>query len=203
MRLRRRVVLVLGLVVPFLASLPPVHAAEDPGAFIDKAGHTVLQLLNDPKVGQAEFTQRLRTLADQDFDVPRIARFVAGPYWRAASEADQQQFVQAFETYMVSVYAQRFGNYRGSVSFKVTGQREEGNVAMVATEIGRSNGQPPAKVTWQLGKTPNGYKITDVSIEGVSQALTYRQEFESVITQNGGKLSALTQQLRQKTKASG
>jgi phospholipid transport system substrate-binding protein len=104
---------------------------------------------------------------------------------------------------MASVYAQRFGSYRGSGSFKVTGQREENNVAMVNTEIGRPDAQQPAKVTWQLAKTPNGYKITDVSIEGVSQALTYRQEFESVISQNGGQLSALTQQLRDKAKANG
>lgn len=192
----RRSVLTLGFALPLLASLPAL-AADSPSTFIQQAGDTVLRMLNDPKMNQAEFTQRLHSLANQDFDVQRIARFVAGPYWRSASEAERQQYVEAFDNYMVNVYAQRFSNYRGSVSFKVTSERQEGNVAMVMTEIGRQNGQP-AKVVWQVSTRGGDYKITDVSIEGVSQAVTYRQEFESVITQNGGQLSALTQQLRQK-----
>jgi phospholipid transport system substrate-binding protein len=64
----------------------------------------------------------------------------------------------------------------------------------------QSNGQPPAKVMWQVAKQPNGYKITDVSIEGISQAVTYRQEFSSVIDQHGGQVSALTQELLQKAR---
>jgi phospholipid transport system substrate-binding protein len=47
---------------------------------------------------------------------------------------------------------------------------------------------------------PNGYKITDVVIEGISQAITYREEFSSVIAQHGKQVSALTQQLREKAK---
>jgi ABC-type transporter MlaC component len=37
-----------------------------------------------------------------------------------------------------------------------------------------------------------------VSIEGVSQALAYRDEFASIINRNGGHISALTDELRHK-----
>lgn len=47
-------------------------------------------------------------------------------------------------------------------------------------------------------KRPEGYKITDVITDGVSQALTYRDEFDTVIAGHDGRVSALTQQLRQK-----
>lgn len=193
-----RFALAIGFVLLLTASLRTALAADDAGAFIGKTSNEVLTLLNDPQVAQAQFAEKLKTIAHRDFDVPRIARFVVGRYWRSASDAERQQFVQAFETYMVSVYAQRFAQYRGSVSFKVTGQHQEGDVSMVTTEIARSTGQPPAKVIWQVNKGADGYKITDVSIEGVSQAVTYREEFDSVISQHGGQLSALTQELRQK-----
>ena len=71
---------------------------------------------------------------------------------------------------------------------------------MVTTEIAQAPGQQPAKVIWQIARQPNGYKITDVVLEGISQAVTYREEFSSVIAQHGGQVSALTQQLREKAK---
>lgn len=195
----RRLALALGIAALLLAVAPVrgVRAApENAAAFIAEAGNAVMALLNDPKVTPAEFKQRLHVIAEQDFDVPRIARFVLGRYWRTASESDRQQFVLAFKDYMIGVYAQRFGDYRGQ-TFKVAGQRQDGDIAMVTTLISRPGGKP-ARVIWQVTKAGGAYKITDVSIEGVSQALTYRDEFNSVIGQNGGQVSALTQQLRQK-----
>jgi len=192
-----RLLLGLGLVLATALALPvrPVVAANDASGFIAEAGDSVLKLARDKSLSQEQFKQRLRVIAEQDFDTPRIAQFVLGRYWRSASEPDRQQFLQAFQAYMVQVYATRFRQYSGA-QFKVLGERQDGNTIMVTTEI--ASGDKPAKVIWQVAKTPGGFKITDVSIEGISQALTYRQEFGTVIEQHDGRVSALTEQLRQK-----
>jgi phospholipid transport system substrate-binding protein len=191
-------VLAFGLTALLLLGGPaqPALAAGGAADFIAQAGNSVLSLARDRNLSEAQLKQRLSKIAEQDFDAPRIAKFVLGRYWRTASEQERQQFVQAFEAYMVQVYASRFRQY-GGAQFKVTGERQEGQTTMVTTDIDRPNGQP-AHVVWQVAKTPDGYKITDVSIEGISQAVTYRQEFSSVIEQNGGRIAALTQQLREK-----
>jgi phospholipid transport system substrate-binding protein len=178
---------------------PRVLAADDAASFVSQAADSVLALARDKSISQDEFKKRLRTIAEQDFDVPRIARFALGQYWRSASDSDRQQFVDAFKDYMVQVYATRFRQYSGA-SFKVVGQRAQGDTTMVTTEIAQTSGQPPAKVIWQVARQQNGYKITDVVIEGISQAVTYREEFSSVIEQHGGQISALTEQLREKAK---
>lgn len=179
-----------------LMQAAPALAAESAASFIAQAGNSVLSLARDHSLSEAELKQRLGAIADKDFDAPRIAKFVLGRYWRTASEAERQQFIQAFENYMVQVYASRFRQYSGA-QFKVTGERQDGQTSMVTTDIARPNGQP-AHVIWQVVQTPSGYKITDVSIEGVSQAVTYRQEFASVIERGGGQVSALINQLRQR-----
>ena len=148
-------------------------AADDAASFVGKAADSVLALARDKSLSQDEFKRRLRTIAEQDFDVPRIARFAVGQYWRTASDTDRQQFVEAFEDYMVQVYATHFRQYSGGY-FTVVGQRQQGDTTMVTTEIAQASGQPPAKVIWQVAHQPNGYKITDVAIEGISQAVTYR-----------------------------
>jgi phospholipid transport system substrate-binding protein len=86
---------------------------------------SVLALARDKGLSQDEFKQRLRTIAEQDFDVLRIARFALGQYWRTTSDTDRQQFVDAFKDYMVQVYATRFRQYSGA-NFKVVGQRQQG-----------------------------------------------------------------------------
>jgi len=199
MRLHRLFFLAFALAVMLTLVSPRVLAADDAANFVSHAADSVLALARDKGLSQDEFKQRLRAIAEQDFDVPRIARFALGPYWRTASDTDRQQFVDAFKDYMVQVYATRFRQYSGA-NFKVVGQRQEGDTTMVTTEIAQSPGQPPAKVIWQIARQPNGYKITDVVIEGISQAVTYREEFSSVIAQHGGQVSALTQQLREKAK---
>jgi phospholipid transport system substrate-binding protein len=184
------------LLAAFVAP-PPALAADDAGSFIAQTADAVLSLARDKSLSQQQYKEKLGQIADQDFDVPKIAQFVLGRYWRSASEPERQQFVQAFRAYMVQVYAERFRQYSGS-QFKVTGQHTEGNTTMVTTQIEQPGGKEPAKVIWQIAKAGSGYKISDVSIEGISQALTYRQEFGSVIEQNAGQVSALTKQLQQK-----
>jgi len=197
MRLLRSLPALGLLLLIAFAAPPPALAADDAGSFIAQAADSVLNLARDKSLSQQQFKEKLGQIADADFDVPKIAQFVLGRYWRTASEPERQQFVQAFRAYMVQVYAERFRQYSGS-KFKVTGQHTEGNTAVVTTQIEQPGGKEPAKVIWQVGKAGGGYKITDVSIEGISQALTYRQEFGSVIEQNSGRVSALTQQLLQK-----
>jgi phospholipid transport system substrate-binding protein len=189
--------LALGLAGLVATVPPPARAADDAAGFIAQTANAVLSLARDKSLSQDQLKQRLHTIADQDFDAPGIARFVLGRYWRTASDTDRQQFIQAFEDYMAGVYASRFRQYSGA-RFKVVGQRQDGNSMMVTSEISQHSTDQPARVIWQVVKTPQGYKITDVSIEGISQAVTYRQEFSSVIEQHNGQVSALTAELRQK-----
>ena len=70
---------------------------------------------------------------------------------------------------------------------------------LVQSRIAQPNGAPPLKVDWRVGKSAKGYKINDVVVEGVSMAVTQRQEFASVIQRNGGQIDALLKLLREKT----
>jgi len=47
----------------------------------------------------------------QDFDLPEICRFVLGPYWRVASDAQRQEFGGLLEDYIVQVYGRRLASY--------------------------------------------------------------------------------------------
>lgn len=187
---------VVALVIGLAAASPPAAAAADPVALINDLGNRALEVLGKNVAGNQR-QARFRALFDADFDVPTIARFVLGRYWRIATPAQQQEFVGLFDEYIVLAYSNRLAEYSGE-TLRVTGSRPDGDGSVVMSEIVRTNGAPPAKVDWRLNRTDDTYKITDVIVDGISMAVTQRSEFASVIQRHGGQVQGLLTILRQK-----
>jgi phospholipid transport system substrate-binding protein len=198
----RRFFLVAGLilVVAGSAGAVPAAAAADPAAVISSLGSQALEVLGKG-TPQAERAARFRELLREDFDVPGIARFVLGRYWNTATEAQRAEYVRLFEDYVALAYSTRLAEYAGE-SFKVTGSRPDADGAIVQSQILRPAGQTPIKVDWRLVGRNGAYKISDVSVDGISMAVTQRSEFASVIQHNGGQVEGLIAMLRQKTQGS-
>jgi phospholipid transport system substrate-binding protein len=186
------------LAVVALAAPGLVSAADDAAGFIADLGQRTVQMLGS-KTSESEREAKFRVLFEEGFDVPAISRFALGSYWRTATEAQRKDFVTLFEAYVVHAYAVRFNDYGGE-QLKVSAARAEGDeFSLVQSAIAQPSGAPPIKVDWRVSKTPQGYKITDVVVEGISMAITQRQEFASVIQRNGGQIDALLKLLREKT----
>ncbi len=172
-------------------------ATDDPAEFIADLGNQTIAVLTShlPKEERASTFQRL---FDENFDVPAIARFVLGPYWRTASEEQRQEFTKLFDTYVVRVYLVRFGEYTGE-RLKITETRRLGeNSSLVSTQIFRPGGAPPIHIDWRVDRIGMRFKITDVSVEGISMAILQRQEFASVIQRGGHQIEALLTLLRER-----
>jgi phospholipid transport system substrate-binding protein len=136
----------------------------------------------------------------EDFDLPTIARSILGRYWQGISNTERQQFTNAFADYMARVYSTRFANYSAG-SFHVLKQHaESGTISVVSTEITRLSTEQPIKVDWCVAKTADGYKVTDITVDGASLSRVQREEFSSAIQRSGGSVSSLIQELRSKVK---
>ena len=185
-------VLIMGALAPAILA-----AAADPAAVINNLGNRALEVLGK-NVPPAQRVARFHELFREDFDVPGIARFVLGRYWKTATTEQQEEFVRLFEDYIAIVYSSQLAAYSGE-TLKVTGSRADQEGAIVASEIIRPSGTPPVKVEWRLTNQHGTYKIRDVAVDGISMAVTQRSEFASVIQRNGGQVQGLIAMLRDKT----
>ena len=194
---RGLIAVALFLALP-LAAQRVAAATPDASGFIGDLGGRVLQLISDKQRPVAERGQEFGQLAATAFDFPRIARFTLGNYWRTASDDQKQQYETVFQAYMVKYYWSQFSSFNAA-DFKVTKQRDSGNTfTIVSTEIDRPTNQSPIAADWTVAKIGDGFKITDVSISGISQLLTYRDQFASTLDRNGGNVAALIDLLKQK-----
>ena len=194
--------LAVGLAVAALIVLPDASRAQSVAdgadAFMAKLGDQVILLIGNQKTPVAERKQKFATLMNQSFDVDGISRFVLGRYYRTASDSERQQFEQVFDKYMIDVYWGHFNQYTGQ-RFVVTKKTpQDADTTLVYSQIIQSGGQQPVNVVWRVVDHGGKYQISDVSIEGVSELVSYRDEFSSAISQNGGSVSALINQLKQK-----
>lgn len=177
------------------------QAQSDPKAFMSDIGDKVIKIVADKETPEKQRKEQFRQLVEGAFDVPTISRFVLGRYWRTATDQQKQQFQSVFATYMINVYWSHFTSYNGE-RFNVTGAQDQGaaNVTVTSNILRSPTDPQPVKVSWYLRKAGTGYKIEDASLEGVSQLVTYRDEFSSIIEQNGGQISALIDKLNERTK---
>ena len=151
---------------------------------------------------EAERSRRFREMLYANFDVPTIARFVIGRYWRLASAQEQQEYMNLFGNMLTGMYASRFGEYQGELP-RVAGSRVTGEGDVFVTSELLRPGQQPLRLEWILRRDGSTFKIVDLRVEGVSMAVTQRDEFGSIIQRGGGQMSALLQVMRQRAAQAG
>ena len=164
---------------------------------VEWLGQRAIATLSRPQMTLEEREAAFRSLLRQGFDLDFIGRFALGIYWRRATPEQRADYLDLFGEFVVKTYAKRFGGYSGEtmqvVRATVAGKRRD---VVVETRISRPSG-PPLEASWRVRVIDNQNKIIDVAVQGVSMAVTQRQEFASVTRRLG--LEGLLQILRART----
>ena len=206
MELRRRALFAFAFVL-FAASVfgnstSAKASDEGAGAFVDRLGNKTISYLSNASATQEWREDRLRELFREGFATDRIGRFVLGKYRRNASDTAVNEFVQVFEDYIVAFYAKQFQKFSGetfTVQKVIEAQANKVNKdSMVMAKLVPANANEPLRVTFQVRKVGDDFKILDIRVEGVSLVLAQRDEFTTYIGNNGGKVESLTSALRQR-----
>jgi phospholipid transport system substrate-binding protein len=175
-------------------------ATDDPASFVNDLGSRALAAMRNGDTTAAKQGQ-FRQLFRQYFDVEACARSALGPYWKNSTAQQRQEFVKVYEDYVVIGYSAHLGALGGE-SFKVLGSLPDKERVLVTSRI-QIKGAAPITIDWQLNSTNQGYKVTDVIVNGISMASAQHSDLVSVIQRNNGHLSALLVALREKNASNG
>ena len=174
----------------------PVMAAVDPSAFVSDLANSAFETLRDPSSSEPERFSKFRALLTKGVDLPRVGRFVLGAHWKRADAAQQAEYQSLFGNYVIAAYAGRLKDYtEAKITVKETLTTDKGEY-IVSTLVVHPKNPEPVHVDWRLREAEGKLRILDMTIEGVSMALTQRSEFSSIIQQNGGDINVLLARLR-------
>ncbi len=203
MELSRRAVLLgsVGLAILPSFGVQAADISKEARELIETLGSQAISTINDDKLADADRREKFTKLLVDGFDIPAIARFCLGRYWRSANDEQKAAYQTAFQQMIISVYATRFREYRG-VNFRVVTSRNEGeDHAIVTSSLQPPTSSQPAKVEWRVLKPQGKPKVVDVIVEGVSMSLTQQQDFAAAMQSNGGDLDRFIAELKRRAAA--
>lgn len=158
--------------------------------FIRRSGNELAAVAAQAK-NSANGRAQLSQFVDRVADVNAVGRFCLGRYWRMATPAQQQQFLEVFHQVLANSVANRLGDYQGGTASVIIARPVQAADGIdVATTVERP-GNPPVHVTWVVSMESGGPKIIDVIAEGMSMRLTQRSDYASFLTRNNGNVGAL------------
>jgi phospholipid transport system substrate-binding protein len=163
-----------------LSGVVAVRADDDPMAFTRQ----VLERSNEIVRGPGDRKQKLTELSDllRGFlDTDALARLAAAQHLEGRSEAEVQEFLGLFHDFFVRTYVQRLLLF-DAPDFAYGKESIEGDTAHVATEVVTPGDRFAVDYTFK--RTPNGWRATDIDVEGVSLAKNFRAQFDSAVAQD-------------------
>ncbi len=180
---------------PFLLALSLFIAANAgaqapaPDELVRKVTTDVLAAIKSDEQLQGGDRKKALALAEQKIlplvDFQEATQLAVGRPWASATPEQKERLVNEFRGMLVRVYSSAIGVYSGQ-TMKVLPVHMAPN-ATEATVRNQyvSDGRPPVAVSYAMKKTPTGWKIFDINVEGVSLVLTYRSEFEQITRVSG------------------
>ena len=183
------------------AALPADIAKAHPAEFVQAVGSNALEIVKQEQdtIRSGDLTA-INAIIDEHVlpyvNFERTTRLAAGRYWRQASADQQSRLVKAFMGTLVRTYSAAFKQVDNQTKLTILPFRgdAEADDVVVRSTLSQSNG-PSVGIDYRLEKTPEGWKIYDINVEGIWLIQNYRNQFSQQISQNGidGLIDALNQ----------
>ncbi len=190
--------LLLAMTVGAAGHVRAQTSPQEAARFVESLGNEAVTLLAAAKTRAPEARKAaLRDLIHRGFNLALTSQFVLGKYWTRATPKQRAEFQDLFTEYLLNSYARHLAFYQAETLSIVASHPVGHKDVLVETSVQGRDGA--ANPVWRVRAQQGRYKIIDVSIDGVSLALTQRREFAAVVNRHG--LDGLLDMLREKLAA--
>ena len=190
--------LVMGFMV--LTVLPQTTAAQgDPVSLLQSIANRMIASL---KANQTTLKQNPRLVYSLAYkiivphaDLDEMSKRVLPPQtWNSATPSQRKQFKSEFTNLLVRTYAPALAEYKDQTVrfFPVRGG--QGNTVRVNSQIIRTDG-PSISVNYSLVSSGGGWRLYDMTVEGVSMLQSFRSQFSDQLAK--GDMASLIRVLKQ------
>ena len=183
-------------------SAPVAQAQPAPDALIKTVATDVTTVLKaDPAIlsNAAKLKELIENKLIPNFSFARMTQLAMGRNWVKATPEQQAALTKEFQTLLVRTYSGALANFRNNtIDVRPLRMQPAETDVTVKTVINQANGQG-IPIDYSLEKGTDGsWKAYDIIVAGVSLVTNYRDEFNTVIRDQG--VDALVKQLQNKNK---
>lgn len=181
------------VMIAFLMAMVSLTATADvtpPDQLVHDVTDRVLAMIKAHRDEYAKDHEKLFAAVDKEvlpyFDFKVMSRSVLALNWRRASDAQRVSFVKEFRELLVRTYATALLKYNDEkVKYLPVFAKPGDKQVLVRTEIIPSGGGANIPLHYSFYRSKEGWKVYDVSIEGVSLVTNYRATYAEKVRKDG------------------
>lgn len=173
-----------------------------PDLLVKNVTTEVVEILqNDKSVREdrSKVIQLIETKVLPHFNFQAMTASAVGRNWEKASPDQKGRLVEEFKTLLVRTYASALASYSSQkFDFRPLRAKPTDTDVTVNVRVMQSGAQP-VTLDYDMEKRPNGWKVWDVRVGGISLVANYRTEFDNQVREGG--MDGLIKTLQTKNKS--
>tara|TARA_B100001029_G_scaffold163970_1_gene154472 strand:+ start:178 stop:765 length:588 start_codon:yes stop_codon:yes gene_type:complete len=135
---------------------------------------------------------KLNDIAERSVDINGIGMYTLGKHKKAMTEEQKTKYKKLFRSYFLKSFSSRLVDYTNPKINVVSEKKINDKYTIVNSVLEATSSRPQVKIDWRIyTKNPDRPLIRDLIVEGLSIARTQKEEFNSIIQNNGGDINAL------------
>lgn len=181
---------VLGALLLLMTAPALAQGGDDPASIVEQTAGKILQTLEDRRDEFTANRELLRAVVREDLlpliDLEYSARLILGKTARGISAGQLAAFSSAMSDVLINRYADGLLEFRSDDQLEVLPMKGDNTdkLTRVRTRVKLDTGGF-APVDYAFHKTPEGWKTFDVTVEGISYVITFRNQIVPRVEADG------------------
>lgn len=152
----------------------------DPNELIRTRWNAVISVLKDKDLDQEARVKKINKIVNPIFDFPLMAKLALGKeHWPKLTAPQQEKFTRLFVERLRNLYREKIALYTNEeVLFKPAEKKK--STIYIPVELTAKDEK--ITVLHKLRKVDERWKVYDVEIQGVSIVLTFRSQFDDILS---------------------
>tara|TARA_Y100001958_G_C21050192_1_gene416679 strand:- start:43 stop:642 length:600 start_codon:yes stop_codon:yes gene_type:complete len=164
--------------------------------FITNITNEASNILSSEKSKEVKI-QELIQIGENSVDIDGIGLYTLGKHRKKLNENQKNEYKKIFREYFLKSFSNRLVEYKEAKIVVISEDIKNENYTIVKSKLLATSSRPEIAIDWRVyTKDLTKPVIRDLIIEGLSLARTQREEFNSIIMNNGGELKALFSSLK-------
>ena len=153
------------------------------------------------KLSDDEKIVRLKEIGEQSVDIKGVGLYTLGKYRKNLTDSQKEKYEELFKEYFLKSFSGRLVAYTDAKIAVLSEEIKNEKYTIVYSKLIGTSERPEVKIDWRVyTKDPENPLIRDLIIEGLSLARTQKEEFNSIIMNNGNSIEALFENLKEFSK---
>ena len=182
---------IIFIIIFFFLNLYSNSIANISSNFIDDITDKASNILSSKDSREVKI-QELIKIGENSVDIDGIGFYTLGKHRKNLSDVQKDEFKKIFRKYFLKSFSTRLVEYKEAKIVVISEDVKNDKYTIVKSKLLATSNRPEVAIDWRVyTKDPSKPLIRDLIIEGLSLARTQREEFNSIIVNNDGNISAL------------